>query len=295
MGPLKISENVSLAPLATWKIGGEARFFARANPENIAEALDFAKRMSLRMLVLGRGSNVLINSGKIDALVVQIVQKNPPKVDLNRGEAFAEAGTLLQALVQAYAACGARGFEKLAGIPGSVGGAVFMNAGVLNPAECSISDLFLSGGFLSEKGEIVELSRGDMNFGYRKSVLFDKPLIALSARFKVGEIVGAEPLKREIRQTVLTRLSKQPQNRKNAGSVFKAAEGGVAAGILIDKCGLKGRRRGGAMVSFKHANWIENLGGATSADVLGLISEIKDAVFKKFGAELREEVRMFGF
>lgn len=290
----KIEENVELAPFTTWKIGGKARFFAYGNSKNILELGDFAKRMGVRMYVIGCGSNLLISSKGVEGLVVKMRQEVSPKIDIEKGTVSAEAGTLLSALIRSFSDNGFRGLEKLAGIPSSVGGAVYMNAGVLNPQKSQISDCFLSGEFFLKNGEIVRLKNSDLDFSYRHSALQENGAICLSSDFKLGAKEDSQVLKNEIRETLLLRKSRQPENRKNAGSVFKGLKDGTPAGKLIDECGLKGLRVGDAIVSLKHANWIENLGAATSQDVSNLIEEIKMQVAKKFDVELVEEIIKLG-
>lgn len=292
-GAFKIEENVGLAQFTTWKIGGAARYFANASSKNLLQIVNFAIANNLGYLILGCGSNVLIPSEGLDCLVIRY---SSPKADFSvcGNSIRAGANMTLPMLVRLAASEGFSDLNFLAGIPGSVGGAIYMNAGIGGENKREISDCLHSAMLIDKFGKLKEVSRDYFNFSYRRSVLCETREIVLSAKFVLSKKIEPKEALHDVISIVKARRLKEPENRKNCGSVFKAC-GGVPAGILIDKAGLKGLRVGGAMVSFKHANWIENLGGAKSGDVLELIEKIKRAVFEKFGVRLEEEVQKFGF
>lgn len=285
-----LEENVPLSKFTTWKIGGLARYFANAKTSNLPNIVKFANANNLKFVILGAGSNVLIPSEGLDCLVIRYFD---PKAEFLFGDNSIEvsASLSLPMLVRVAASKGFSDLNFLAGIPGSVGGGIFMNAGIGGENKMEISQCLDSASIIDRFGNLKEVSSGYFNFSYRYSSIQFSRDIVLSAKFKLLKKTNPQDAADEIISIVKSRRLKEPENRKNCGSVFKACRG-VPAGILIDKAGLKGLRVNGAMVSFKHANWIENLGGASSDDVLNLIAKIKKIVFEKFGEKLEEEVRI---
>lgn len=289
-GEFKIEENVALAKYTTWQIGGCARYFVNADSSNIVSIVKYAKSKKLKYAILGAGSNVLIPSGGVDGLVIRYANKNFDCAFCD-GILEVSAGASLAMLLKYCTNAGFADLCFLAGIPGTVGGAIFMNAGISGTEKKEISDCLKSAVIIDKFGNLKSVARDYFEFGYRKSILQKTSEIVVSAVFNLSEPNDKNVILERIKKTVNSRLKKQPKNRKNCGSVFKAC-GGVPAGILIEKAGLKGAKEGGAMVSFEHANWIENLGSASSDDVLNLIAKIKAQVFENFGAKLEEEVRI---
>ena len=288
--PFDIKENVPLAPFCTWKIGGAARYFIQANSSDLPKILLWAKSKNIPSCVFGGGSNILVKDSGVGGLAIRVCDALG-SVNFCRGYFEAPAGVRLSALSVLLAEKEIAGFEFLAGIPGTVGGAVFMNAGIGGASPREISDVFLSANLFNfERGEFCA-NKDYMDFARRHSSLQNSKDVLVSAKFKIEKSDSAAAIMGRIKKSLKERMAREPENRRNAGSVFKAC-GGVPAGALIDRAGLKGLRAGGAMVSLKHANWIENTGNATSADVEELIAEIKRAVFEKFGAELQEEVKI---
>lgn len=288
--PFDIKENVPLAPFCTWKIGGAARYFIQANSADLPKILLWAKSKNIPSCVFGGGSNILVKDSGVDGLAIRVCD-SLGGVKFCGGHFEAPAGVRLSALSVLLAEKEIAGFEFLAGIPGTVGGAVFMNAGVGGENKREISDVFLSANLFNfGRGEFCA-DKIYMDFSHRHSSLQNSKDVLVSAKFKIEKSDSAAAIMERIKKSLKERIAREPENRRNAGSVFKAC-GGVPAGVLIDRAGLKGMRAGGAMVSFKHANWIENTGNASSADVEELIAKIKRAVFEKFGAELQEEVKI---
>lgn len=285
-----IEENVPLSKFTTWKIGGLARYFVNAKTSNLPDIVRFANVNNLKFVILGAGSNVLIPSEGLDCLVIRYFD---PKAEFlfENNSIKVSASLSLPMLVRLAASRGFSSLNFLAGIPGSVGGGIFMNAGIGGKYKREISECLDSAAILDSLGNLKEVSSGYFNFSYRYSSIQRSSDIVLSAKFRLSEKTNPKDAANEISSIVKARRLKEPENRRNCGSVFKACRG-VPAGILIDKAGLKGLRVNGAMVSFKHANWIENLGGASSDDVLCLIAKIKKIVFEKFGEKLEEEVRI---
>lgn len=285
-----IEENVPLSKFTTWKIGGSARYFVNAKTSNLHNIVKFANANNLKYVLLGAGSNVLIPSEGLDCLVIRYFD---PKAEFSFEDNSIKisAGLSLPMLVRLAASRGFSSLNFLAGIPGSVGGGIFMNAGIGGENRREISECLDSAVILDNFGNLKEVSSGYFNFSYRYSSIQSSRDIVLSAKFRLSEKTSPKDASSELISIVRARRLKEPENRKNCGSVFKACRG-VPAGILIDRAGLKGLRVNGAMVSLKHANWIENLDGASSDDVLCLIAKIKKIVFEKFGEKLEEEVRI---
>jgi UDP-N-acetylmuramate dehydrogenase len=290
--------DVPLAPLTTWKIGGPAEWYAAPRTrEELLAALAWAKTEGCPLTVLGRGSNVLLPDEGLPGLTVVLRRYTPETVLLGEagdGSRLFEtgAGFALPRLAREAAAAGYGGYSFYIGIPGTVGGAVVMNAG-FGPGDERQT---------AHRCEEVEvLSPGEAprwcpyaDFGptYRHTALIGSDAVVLTARFRFRERASAESLRQATAEHLAMRKRMQPLTRPTAGSVFKGTSQGQPAGRLIDEAGLKGLRIGGAVVSEKHANWIENHGGATAADVRALIARIQERVHTRTGIFLEPEVRM---
>lgn len=248
---MEFLKNISLKDKCTYRIGGEALYYAEPQRQSdILTAISFAQQKQLPIFVIGKGSNVLISDSGWPGLVINL-SSNFCKITWNDDCVQAESGALLNTLINQVIDNGFCGMEELAGIPGTVGGAVIMNAGAFNTA---ISDTLQSVCFYDYKqSRIVECDAADIELGYRTSRLKGKEAIVLSAVFKFSKRCPKESLL-SIRQEILQkRRLKQPLEYPNCGSVFKRPPGGFA-GTLIEKCGLKGLRVGDVEVSTKHAN-----------------------------------------
>lgn len=300
----KIKENVPLAPLTTFEIGGAAKYLVGVRTEDdIREALAWAKEKGTKFVVLAGGSNVLLPDGGLDALVIRL------RGDLygcKDGAVDSWAGTNLLKTIQAMGAQGWGGWEKLAGIPGTIGGAVRGNAGAFGP---EIKDFVTKVRALnSETGETKEFTNAECDFSYRHSFFKDNPEWVIT-RVHVQLTHKSDLWVREqIEETIAERERRHLQNVKAAGSFFmnpkapseiiamfekekqvKSREGRVPAGWLIEKAGMKGATVGGAIASLQHPNYIVNQGGATSHDVRNLAQIIKLEVSNQFNVELYEE------
>lgn len=280
----KVKENEPMRDHTTFRIGGPARYFAEpASEEELKQLIAAARDFSLPYVVIGRGSNLLVDDEGVDALVVHLGDRFSG-VDIRGRVITARSGTSLAALAGTAGAAGLTGLEFAAGIPGSLGGAVYMNAGAYGG---EMKDVVAESRYLDEEGAFHTVT--NHAFGYRKSLYTGKPWIITSARLTLN--FGEEA---SIRATMATlaqkRREKQPLTQPSAGSVFKRPEGHFA-GMLIEQAGLKGMSVGGAKVSEKHAGFIVNTGNATCDDVLRLIEKIQKAVQETSGVLLETEIK----
>ncbi len=276
-------ENKPLSTVTTFGIGGPARYFFEVRSvDEMRQALAFCRESRLRYMILGKGSNCLFDDRGFDGAIIanRIDFLERPAPDLfhaGAGYSFSLLGT--QSARQGYS-----GLEFASGIPGSIGGAVFMNAGANGHETC---ETIQSVDFMTAEGEILHLKRDTMTFSYRTSCFQSMPGAILSATFQLNP----EPTAREKQLTIINyRKKTQPYGEKSAGCVFRNPECGIA-GALIDKSALKGTSVGGAQVSPVHANFIVNTGNATAQDVLSLMEMVKQQVKEKTGTELESEIR----
>lgn len=276
-----------LSEFSTFGIGGPIFLFAViSTPEEMEEAFAFAKEKNLRFFILGKGSNCLFDDAGFDGIVL-----------LNRidyinweGESSINAGAGASFSLLGFKAAnkGLKGLEFASGIPASVGGAVFMNAGA-NGRETR--DPLLKVLYLDSDGHRKEFSKEELEFGYRSSLFQKMRGAILSATFQLEP--GSEARQTQL-EIVGYRMKTQPLKEKSAGCVFRNPEPLLSAGALIDRCGLKGFSIGGAQVSEVHANFLVNKGSATAADVLSLIQAIQSKVNEKTGIHLEPEIRIIG-
>ena len=271
----------------TFRIGGPAALMAL--PRTVGEAkaaVKAARALEVEPFFLGNGSNLLVDDGGYPGFVVKLAGDFDQIREVNRG---LEAGSavLLSRLSNALLGRGLTGLEFAGGIPGSVGGAVTMNAGAYGG---EVAQVLESATFLDESGEVRTLPAPECGFGYRKSVFSDRKCLILKARFHL-EQGGPAAIKARMEELAAKRREKQPLEYPSAGSMFKRPPGHFAA-ALIDQCGLKGLAVGGAQVSEKHAGFVVNRGGATCADVLELVRQVKEEVLRQTGVELEMEVKV---
>lgn len=285
----EVLEREPLSRHTTLRVGGPAGVLAF--PEDI-EALRclvrFSREQGLPVYILGYGSNVLAPDEGIRGVVVSLTRATC-WARFEGEDVEAGAGYSLPRLVREAARRGLAGLEGLAGVPGSVGGALFMNAGTVGR---SIGDVTVSVKVMDGEGETRRLSRDEMAFGYRSSRLQEGELVALSAHLRL-EPGNPEKIARTIEAYSKRRRESQPLEYPNAGSIFKNPPGDHA-GRLIEAAGCKGMRVGQAQVSERHANFIINLGGATAADVLALMAAVHRRVRERCGVRLEPEVRLLG-
>lgn len=284
-GNIKIYENFELSKFSSFRIGGNARFAAfPKNSDELISLIDTATKSGIRHIVIGNASNVLFDSGYIDALI--IFTRNMKSCKIEENKIIAECGCSLSALSVAARNASLSGLEFAYGIPGTLGGAVYMNAGAYGG---EISDILLESTVYNVKdGKISTLSQKDHMFSYRKSIFSNKELILISSTLsmKKGE---KEVISRTMSENMKKRTEKQPLEFPSAGSAFKRPQGMFAA-ELIEKSGLKGFSVNDAQISDKHAGFIINRGNATSDDVLLLINKTINTVKEKFGVVLEPEI-----
>lgn len=300
----EVKEHVPLHVHTTFEIGGHARYFVDVrSEEEIQEAIQFARAKSLPFVVLSGGSNVLVPDNGLESVVIRLVGN---LCGVEDGLVDTWAGTNLLFLIQALGKQGWGGWEKLAGIPGGIGGAVRGNAGAFGS---EIKDFLVSVRALnSTTGEAREFSNAECDFSYRHSFFKDHPeWIIVRAIIRLVAIDAAES-GRLAAETIQEREKRHLQNVRAAGSYFmnpvapayvvemfekekgiKSRESRVPAGWLIEKAGMKGAQVGGAIASEQHPNYLVNQGDATAEDVKALAEKIKQAVRERFGVELREE------
>jgi len=287
-----IREMASLAEFTTFRIGGPAALLAiPEGKEDLYMLLQAVGDTGLRPLVLGRGSNVLISDRGFEGVVAVLGNGLQGITKKGKDEVYVEAGCDLNMLINWAIELGLGGLEDLYGIPGSVGGAVRMNAGAggssIGQSVTRVAVIGLKGGEV----EVKELKRGEIDFSYRYSSIKEGDIV-----FEAGlQLHAADKaaLRSRRGEVMAWRRENQPLRQPSAGSVFRNPPG-MAAGELIDRCGLKGARIGGAMVSDKHANFIVNVGGASADDVYRLMMRIKEEVMRREGVELKEEIRLVG-
>ncbi len=286
---MQILENICLAEYTSFKVGGNARYFAKPkNVEDILKATEFAKEKNIDYFFLGRGSNILVTDKGVNALCICLTKLNDIKI--SEDGIIAEAGASLSRIGKTALEEGLTGFEEIAGIPGSLGGGVFMNAGAYGR---EIADILEYTDYLDEHGEVKRLTREEHKFSYRYSIFEENPKwLILKSKFKLepSQIPKIKDRMDELRDK---RKTSQPLEYPSAGSTFKRPDGHYA-GKLIEDTGLKGYTVGGAKISEKHAGFVINHKDATATEVLFLIDQVKEKVFKKFGVKLECEVRIIG-
>jgi UDP-N-acetylmuramate dehydrogenase len=275
----------------SFKIGGTADEFIKAtNEEELKEAIKYAKGKNLKITIIGNGSNLLVLDKGIRGLVIKI---DIQKLEIGRKKKYAEitvgSGYKTMALGIKLMNEELSGFEELSGIPGTIGGAIFMNAGAYGK---EIKDINISTKCMDYDGEIFELSNKEQEFEYRSSVFNKKDYIILETKLRL-EYGKKEEIKKKMDEYLSSRKEKQPIEYPSAGSTFKRQEGIITA-KLIDECGLKGFQIGGAKVSEKHAGFVINSDNATAKDVIDLIKYIKEKVNEKYGIKIKEEIRIVG-
>ena len=286
MLPCKIIENSPLAPYCSMKTGGNAKYICL--PENIAQlkaVLSYMKAKGIPVLVLGNASNTLFSDGGYDGAVVFTTRLN--RITVNGQLITAECGASLSSVALTAAKLSLSGLEFSYGIPGTVGGGVFMNAGAYGS---ELSDCFTEAICLNPLLEEVCLSSEEMCFSYRKSVLSGNNYVLLSAAFSLMSGEGSE-IREKMEHLMRQRKEKQPLDCPSCGSTFKRPQGHFA-GALIEQCGLKGYAIGNAAVSEKHAGFIINKGNAAADDIIKLIDYVSDIVYEKTGVRLEPEIRI---
>ncbi len=273
----------------SFRTGGPADVYVKADrAENIIKAIEMLKKENVEYTIIGNGSNLLVSDRGICGAVIEIgsMMNN---ISVEGEKIYAEAGALLSSLAAAAAENCLTGLEFASGIPGSVGGAVVMNAGAYDG---EIKDAIDYADVIDNEGNILRLTKDELGLSYRHSVIDEKKMIVIGAGFRLKEGDG-RAIKEKMADFAARRREKQPLNYPSAGSTFKRPEGHFA-GKLIEDAGLKGKTIGGAQVSQKHAGFIINTGDATTEDILELMDCCVETVYNKFGVRLEPEVRFIG-
>ena len=285
---IDIKQNEIMKNHTSFKIGGECDYFVvPKNSQQLKAVINKANELNLPVFVLGKGSNLLVSDSGIEGVVISMLGLN--EIDVNGDEITAGAGVSVAALCVAALNNGLSGLEFAYGIPGSVGGGLYMNAGAYGG---EFSDTVIKAEYLSYNGEIVTVDAKDMALGYRTSIFKQNGGIILSATFKLkqGE---SQKIKAAMDDFMDRRKTKQPLEYPSAGSTFKRPTG-YFAGALIEENNLKGVSLGGAMVSEKHAGFVINYDNATANDVKGLMAKIQKTVKENNGVELEPEIIFVG-
>lgn len=289
LGEDKIMADEPMKKHTSFKVGGPADVLVRPETEEeIKEVFRYIKRENIPHMIIGNGSNLLVRDGGIRGVVVELAD-NFSGIEVEGNLINVKSGALLSRIGNTALKNELKGFEFAAGIPGSFGGAVAMNAGAYGG---EIKDIVKSVRLMDEDGNIFELENKDMNFSYRRSIVTEKGYTVISAVIELekGEY---DDIKAEMDCLREKRVTKQPLNYASAGSTFKRPEG-YFAGKLIQDSGLKGLTLRDAQVSEKHSGFVINRGNATAKDLLDLMYIVKATVNAKFGVMLEEEVKIVG-
>jgi len=282
-----VKTNYPLAKHTWYGLGGPADYFIK--PKKVKHLRDVVRRCNendIRIYVMGFGSNLLISDDGLRGAVIKLESEQFKQIEFDDEEVTAWAGTELSKLVLTCVEKGLSGVEALTGIPGSVGGAVKMNAGGnFGDFGTAVESVTL----MDSEGNVFERSKPELEFDYRRTNITAK--FILSARLKLNT-ADPEQIMRTVKEIWIYKKNNQPLNTRNSGCIFKNPRG-VSAGALIDRAGLKGLQIGGAVVSEKHANFIIAEKGCTSRDVKRLIEAVKQRVKEKFDTELELEIEVW--
>ena len=284
----KAEKDVPMCEYTTFRSGGNAKLMVTPDSdENLAKVVAACHAEGIRPLIVGNGSNMLVSDDGIDNVVINTCRSNARAIYLGDGIIECDAGLTMSKLCNFALENSLTGLEFAFGIPGSAGGAAYMNAGAYGG---EMKDVLVSCTHIEPDGTIGELSGEGLHLGYRTSAYEKNGFIITKLRLSLKEGDRTE-IKAKMQELLKRRKDKQPLEYPSAGSTFKRPEGHFA-GQLIEECGLKGKSVGGAQVSEKHAGFIINKGGATSRDILDLIDFVKETVLREKGVTLEPEVRL---
>ena len=279
--------NEPLKNHTTFKIGGDADYLVMPKTrEEIVNLIKFLKDNSINYFVIGNGSNILVNDDGFRGVIIKLGSQFSSATVLGN-KIVLDAGITLKKISNILTKEGLKGFEELSGIPGSLGGAIYMNAGAYGR---EIKDVLYDVTFINSLCEIETLELKDIEMKYRETLFSKENLVVLGATL-ILEKGDKEEIKKRVREVTKMRVDKQPLNYPSAGSTFKRPEGHFA-GKLIEDANLKGYTVGGAKISKKHAGFVINYNNATFNDVITLTENVKKEVKEKFGVELELEVKV---
>lgn len=300
---MDILENEFMSKHTSFKVGGPARYYIKVCDKNeLYQAVQFARKQEVPVFLLGNGTNLLVSDKGYSGAIITLGRDFSEIQDLGNGKFKVGAGATLGAFARRSIKLGFEGIHKLAGVPGSIGGAIYMNAGAYGQ---EISQTCVEVETFKADGPVQVRSAADCHFGYRHSIFQGSTDIILSATFllKPASESGKDSsiLEAEMQECMAKRKASQPLNMPNAGSTFKRLETGaanmpqqIAPGYYIEQSGLKGFRIGGAEVSTVHANFIVNAGGATASDIKSLSEHVQKTVAENFGIQLQREIILLG-
>ncbi|MDD6275271.1 MAG: UDP-N-acetylmuramate dehydrogenase [Clostridia bacterium] len=284
----KAEYGVPMRDYTTFKTGGAARLMITPNSdESLSKVIEACNDEGIKPLILGNGSNMLVSDNGLDNVVINMCRPNAEIRELSDGIIECDAGVTMSKLCNFALEKGLTGLEFAFGIPGTAGGAAYMNAGAYGG---EMKDVLFSCSHIEPDGSIGELSDSELQLGYRTSAYEKNGFVITKLRLSLKK-GNSEEIRAKMYELLKRRKDKQPLEFPSAGSTFKRPEG-YFAGSLIEECGLKGKSIGGAQVSEKHAGFIINKGGATSEDILNLIEFVKDTVKREKGVTLEPEVRL---
>lgn len=280
--------NEEMSKHTSFKIGGKAECYIKINSkEELQEVLKISNENKISLTIIGNGTNILVTDNGIKGIVAKINIKN---IQINSNAKIkVSAGNTLAEIAQILKQNELTGFEELSGIPGTIGGAIRMNAGAHGK---EIKDVLISATVIDYAGNIKTLKNKEMQFEYRNSIFSKEKYIIIEAELQL-EKGKKEEIGAKMQEYAAWRKEKQPLEYPNAGSTFKRGEDFITA-ALIDQCGLKGYTIGGAQISTKHAGFIINIGNAKANDVLELVETAKKQVLEKFGKEIKLEIEVIG-
>ncbi len=286
----EVEYDVCMSKHTSFKAGGNAKaLFKPKSVDELKQIIDLLNKNDIKFTVIGNGSNLIFKDGIYDGVVIKICKDFLDDEIIKDGNKYTVgAGTLLVKFAKLVSKAGFSGMEFATGIPGTVGGGIYMNAGCYGG---EISDYMINIKALDKQTlEIIELNKDDCEFSYRNSFFQNDKYIILSAEFEF-QTGNKEEIDEKIEKYKVQRVTKQPLNYPNAGSTFKRPKDDFA-GRLIEVSGLKGYKIGGAVVSEKHAGFIVNVGDATATDIINLIDEVKKVVLKNTNVELELEMKI---
>lgn len=283
----KIEKDISLSTLTTYKTGGIAKLVVYPNNiNNLKQLLKLIHKHNIKYFILGKGSNTLFSDKEFNGVIIKLDKLNNFKI--KQTEIYVESGMILSKLVQASIKNELTGLEFAIGIPGTIGGAIYMNAGAYGS---KMSNIVKSVIVLDEKLQIEEIPLEKLKFDYRYSIFqANKNLICVAANIKL-EHGNHDEIASKIKENLLKRKNSQPLEYPSAGSVFRNPEGNYA-GKIIEELGLKGKNIGGAEISTKHANFIINKNNASSSDILNLIKLVQKEVKDEYKIDLKLEQQL---
>lgn len=285
-----VEENAPMSKYTSFKTGGNADLLIiPASVDSLSQIIKKCKELNVKPFVMGNGSNLLVTDNGYKGVIIKIGSNLSSIKLLDDNTIECETGTMMKALCNFALDNSLTGLEFAFGIPGNLGGAVYMNAGAYGG---EMKDVLYSCTHIDSDGNIGTLTKDQLDLGYRRSAYTDNGYTIISATLKLQKGDKTE-IKEDMSDKLHRRKEKQPLEFPSAGSTFKRPEG-YFAGALIEDCNLKGYTIGGAQVSEKHAGFVINRGGATSTDILNLIKHIQNTVFEKHGVKLETEVIIIG-